>query len=328
MAERYTDGRGHNELTGLGSGGAGLLWVDDNTWSIVAGKAVNTPTEGAELWDADAAVFTSGTYSWAVYGTNTIANVGNELVITYVDNAGGAYILLRDASDLSSNLTIGQWYLLHLDAKETGGDCGISLYDGALLQTVSLTTSMVTKYIVFRNVGAVGTVYIKADGMGAGEILTLDNLSLKPITLSSLFSSLSLSTQDVVASADLTVVAGTQAGMVICLDSAASPANFILAMHNGTNAILEKCVAGTYTTLISAAATYSANAAIVVHKDGTKVRLFYNNVLIGSEQTVSDAGIINNKLHGKFSTYVGNTIDNFHVEARGNQYQYSNIDRY
>jgi len=323
-----TDGLGHLETSGLGSGGSGLSYTDDGTWSVAAGKAVNTPTEGGELWDADAAVFTSGTYSWVAYGTNTIANVANELVITYVDNSNGAYVLLRNSADLSSDLTVGQWYICQFDAKEAGGDCVLNIYDGVgTIISNTLTTSMITYNNIFKARSSTACNLVTAS-IGAGETVTLDNLSLKPLTLSSLFSSLSLSTQDVVASADLTVVAGTQAGMVICLDSAASPANFLLSYHNGVNAILEKCVAGTYTTLISAAATYAANAAIVVHKDGTKVRLFYNNALIGTEQTVSDAGIINNKLHGKFSTYNGNTIDNLHIEARGNQGQYALIDRW
>ena len=33
-----------------------------DTWSISSGKAINTPVLGAELWDAAAAAFTSGTY--------------------------------------------------------------------------------------------------------------------------------------------------------------------------------------------------------------------------------------------------------------------------
>jgi len=39
--------------------------------------------------------------------------------------------------------------------------------------------------------------------------------------------------------------------------------------------------------------------------------------MIGSEQTVSDAGIISNTKHGLFSTYSGNTFDNFTLWARG-----------
>jgi len=80
---------------------------------------------------------------------------------------------------------------------------------------------------------------------------------------------------------------------------------------------LEKNVAGTYTTVQSTAVTYSAGATLRVIKDGTKYRVYYNNALVGTEQTISDAGIISNTKHGLFSTYSGNTFDNFTLWPRG-----------
>jgi len=305
-----SDGLGHLEQTGLGSGGSGLSYTDDGTWSVAAGKAVNTPTEGSDL-------ITNGTFDADSDWTKTSGNVtiaGGVAVFTNVSaSSDGIY---------QACTTAGTYYKVTYDITNWAGTGFAKMRYPNYGQSRNGNGSYLD---VVRS--SFGRFQFQWD---AGGVLTfnLDNVVVKPLTLSSLFSSLSLSTQDVVASADLTVVAGTQAGMVICLDSAANPQNFLHPYHNGTNAILEKCVAGTYTTLISAAATYAANAPIVVHKDGTKVRLYYNNALIGTEQTVSDAGIINNKLHGKFSTYVGNTIDNLHIEARGNQGQYANIDRW
>ena len=66
---------------------------------------IDQETLGATLWDADAAVFTSGTYAWVAQGGNSIANAGNELQITYSDDADGADITLRNSSDLSTDLT-------------------------------------------------------------------------------------------------------------------------------------------------------------------------------------------------------------------------------
>ena len=341
MSLGICNGLGHLELTGVGAGGSGLTWQDDGTWVIVSEKAVNTPTEGAELHtDANAASDPNGneadaTTGWTATDATLTSDSGTKNVgsysLKYVATAAQGQIY-RDLLGLST----GSWYALSYDGRHVGGGgtqgVGFNASTSAGLAlahpfTVSQTT-FTTKVYNFRYDGNYRYLIAREySGTNDGG-LYIDNLSLKPLTLSSLFSSLSLSTQDVVASADLVVTAGTQAGMVICLDSAASPANFCVCYHNGVNAILEKCVAGTYTTLISAAATYSANAPIVVHKDGTSVRLYYNNALIGAVQTVSDAGIINNKLHGIFSTYSGNTIDNFNVYARGNQGQYLNIDRY
>lgn len=75
-------------------------------------------------------------------------------------------------------------------------------------------------------------------------------------------------------------------------------------------------MAGTYTSVVSAAATYSAGAEIRVIKDGTAYRLYYNNALVGTG-TIADAGIISQTLHGIFSTYSGNTIDYVNIYSRG-----------
>jgi len=122
------------------------------------------------------------------------------------------------------------------------------------------------------------------------------------------------------------VLAQKQAGLVLNLDSAASPANFVVGYHNGTNAVLAKCVAGVWTTVISAAATYSSGATLRVVKDGTSYALFYNNSKVGSTSTISDAGIISNTLAGLFSSYSSNTLDNFQLFARGVENQYSALD--
>ena len=326
-----SDGLGHNEQTGLGSGGSGLSYTDDGTWTVAAGKAVNTPTEGGELLtDGGLEAWTSATNltSWSetISGTSTV----NQETVT-IHGGSNACRLDIDASNNNAGITqsgtiIGNWYLLSAWVKAASGTPVIKFgYSDGIGVNLTLDTTYTQRVVTSR---ATNTSVFFWRSSAASNSLYIDDISVKPLTLSSLFSSLSLSTQDVVASADLAVVAGTQAGMVICLDSAATPANFLLIYHNGVNLILEKCVAGTYTTLISAAATYSANAKAVIHKDGTEVRAYYNDVLIGTVQTVSDAGIIDNKLHGIFSTYSGNTIDNFNVYARGNQYQYSNIDRY
>ena len=116
--------------------------------------------------------------------------------------------------------------------------------------------------------------------------------------------------------------------MVLNLDDAATPANFLVAYHDGTNATLLKCVAGTYTSVITAVAAYAANKTMRVVKDGTSVSLFYNGAKVGTTQTVSDAGIISNTLHGLFSTYASNILDNFSVFPRGNGSEYSKLDKW
>jgi len=119
----------------------------------------------------------------------------------------------------------------------------------------------------------------------------------------------------------------TQAGLVTNLDDEAAPANFLIAKHDGLNASLLKCVAGTYTILIAAAAAYGAGRVLRLHtyRNGANLmaRLYYNDVMIGVEQTIADAGIIDNQIHGMLSTYEGNRLDNFQLFARGEEGEYN-----
>jgi len=162
----------------------------------------------------------------------------------------------------------------------------------------------------------------------ASSSLYVDDVSAKQLTLASLFSTVPTSDTDVVASADIVMTAGTQAGIVTNLDSTGTPANFLIAYHDGTNVHLDKNVGGTYTSLINTAATYSSGATfrvVTYHSDPThlKVRVYYNNALVGTEQEVTDASIIGNTKHGLFSTHSGNTFDNFSLFARGSDGEYT-----
>ena len=137
------------------------------------------------LVDAAASVFTSGTYSWVADGSNTIANVSNTLAITYVNNASGAYNYLRNASDLTTDLTVGKKYRLTVDAKYTGGSSGarLKLNDGVSNSySANLTTSLVNYTMEFTAqtpTGAAG--YLQLDGMSASNVVTIDNWYLREI---------------------------------------------------------------------------------------------------------------------------------------------------
>jgi len=106
----------------------------------------------------------------------------------------------------------------------------------------------------------------------------------------------------------------------------------LIAYLNGVNFRLEKCVAGVYTSLISVANAAVTNAIIrvITYHSGAslKVRCYVNNVFLGAEITVSDAGIIGNTIHGCFSTYSGNTFDNLVIFARGSDGEYAELDKY
>ncbi len=133
-----------------------------------------------ELWDAAAAVFTSGTYGWAVVGNNTIANVSNELEITYVDSAIGATVALNNATDLAVDLVVGQRYRFTFDGYYSGGAAGVVVLvnpTGPAIASSALTGVKLTYTISFRADHATTNI-VSLSGMQASNVVYLDNLSL------------------------------------------------------------------------------------------------------------------------------------------------------
>lgn len=158
--------------------------------------------------------------------------------------------------------------------------------------------------------GAFGGMRFRCSG-GAGEFF-VDDASVVPLTLASLLSTRAYGSADCDLSAAITRTAGTQAGLCARLDSATSPANFIIAYLDGAgNVKADKCVAGTYTNVITGAVTYAAGRVLRLVCSGNNVSCYYNGTQVGSTVTVSDAGIASNTRHGKFSTYGSNVLANY-----------------
>ena len=154
------------------------IWLEKNV-SRVAGFAYGDPEiDTTSLWDAPASVFTSGTYSWAGQGGNTIANVANTLEITYVDDERGAYSVLTDLNDLTQDLVVGQKYKITFDAKYTGGSAGVR--GSVEISTDTnyspvFTTALLNYTIEFTFATSMA---FKLEAMAASNVVTLDNIYL------------------------------------------------------------------------------------------------------------------------------------------------------
>lgn len=292
-----SDGLGHAETSGIGSGGSGISWSNvGGGWSVSGGKAINTPSLGSNAVSngdfASDTVWTKGT-NWTISGGVGVAT-----------GVVGADIY-------QAALTLGKWYKLTFTASISVGQMRALL--GSLAGASSSGSS-------FSMTGRATTAFVGIRGQ-ATTTGTIDNVSAKELLLSDLLSLHASSTPDVFVGIDVVVAADTQAGLALNWDSSSNPQNGVIAYHDGANAKLEKCVAGTWTTVVSAAATYSANARLIVSKIGTAYRLYYNNALVGSG-TISDAGIINNTLHGRFSTDPSSNLDNYTCYASGTSGEY------
>jgi hypothetical protein len=281
---------------------------------ISSGKSIITPELGSELvtnggFDSDTA--------WTKTGQWLISN-------------GNANVTATGTSSLSQSiLSSGNWYSASVDT--SGGPT----YEPEVL---------FGGYFSGNGYGA-GGIFTGRAGAGTaiqfnvynGWYATVDNISVKPLTFSSLFSTISTDNTDIVEDINITSIAGTQAGIVTNLDSEIQPNAGILAylvrVNNSTGAqirIDKFTSATTWVNLQSTSVTYSPGATLRVityHSDlnTLKVRVYYNNALVGSEQTITDPEIINNTRHGLFSTYEGNTFDNFSIFARGTDGEYNDI---
>ena len=278
------------------------------TFTISTNKAINTPALGADAIVNGA--FAADT-DWTKGAGWTIA--------------GGVGVATAATSNLDAAvapLTVGTWYQTAFTMAGFAAGTGKVVLGGVSFPTHGSNAT-------FTETGRAGSTAFALTA--AGGTFTVDNVSALALTLSELFASISVSPSDVLAEVNVTLSAalnGLQAGLVLNLDSAATPANFVIAYLDGRgNAVLDKCVAGVYTNVISAAVTYSAGAALRVSKIGTGYRLTYNNAAVGTG-TISDAGIISNTLHGLFNTSASNSLDVFVTWATGAGNEHAVLNSY
>ena len=304
------------------------------TWTVSGGKAVNTPTLGAEL-GTDVDMEDNPASNWTAGPDGQLGNEAEERTggagsqcLSITNPVGGGYA--RAYQEIT--MAAGTWFELRGWIREVddGGLPRVEAYEGAnyYVAGINSTTSWVEYAATFRLLGANPNLSCRNIGNGASLESRADDFSIKPLTLSELVNVPDLSVADVVAEIEIAVnPAGTQAGLAIGWDSQASPANGILVYHDGTNVKIDKNVAGTWTSVQSTATAFSANAKLVCVRDGSSVSVFYNNALIGSTQTISDAAILAATRHGMFSTNATPTMDNVLIMPRtgGN---YSDLDRW
>jgi len=102
------------------------------------------------------------------------------------------------------------------------------------------------------------------------------------------------------------VAAGELAGIVICANDSVASTDGLFCDVDRTAGKLQvfKRVAGTDTSLISTAITYSegAQACLVHDKTEGKTWVFYNGLIVDTVQALTDASVINNTWHGLIST--------------------------
>lgn len=289
----------------------------DNRWTgagfaVGSGVATITPTLGAEILTNPG--FDSNTTGWTAENC-TLASIaggqaGNCLEITRTAEAS-------QQARATKTVTAGNWILItgYVKSGTSGNESAqLLLQDAAGVYTVrsqpGITSSASWAQIV--GSGRVGEVsanfkFIK-NSATAGTML-FDTGSMKALMLATQFASVQAGTPNCTVQVKITRTANTQAGIVVNLDSSASPANFIIGYLDATgNAKLDECVNGSYTNKISAAVTYGAGKILKIVKSGTSCSLYYDGAQVGTTQTMTAN---TNTRHGLFSTYASNSFDDF-----------------
>ena len=304
---------GSSETTGPDSQTTpSLAWTGG---AISSNKNVITPSLGSELVTNGG--FDTDTTNWtALYSSLSSVAGGYSNNALQIETTAGS-VRGGVAYQLISSSGLGKWYTLSLYHKN-GTVGGRILVGSPGVNNIDLgnqNDDNWTNHIYsFRGSQNDTNLSLLSNSLTVGATSLYDSVSVKQLTLSSLFSSVSTSDADVIADANVTLTAGTQAGLVLNLDSTSSPANFIIVYHDGTSVKVDEAVAGVYTNKQTTTVTYSAGATLRAIREGTKLRVYYNNALVGAELTMTAN---TNTKHGLFSTYSGNTFDDFTLWPRG-----------
>ena len=317
---------GSTETSGPSSEACPQYAWTGGTWTISGNKVVDTPTLGGDvLTDGSLENWTSGTdlTSW----TETLSGTSTVNQETSILHGGSNSVkLVTDSSNSSVriqqtyNHTIGSWYQLMgwVYTESTSKYLQFHLNNNTINLNVNPGTTWKNYYSEYR--ATVASNYVGYKSSTASESVYGDDLTLKPFTLSTLFTTINTNSIAGTYSVELTIptTGWHYAGLAICLNSQDNPTAGIIIYYNRSNIIVDKFTeTGAWTNLITEAASYSADkvikADVTVASGHVYLTAYYDNVQKGSQQDITDAAIINNTYHGLFSTTSTNSFDKFYI---------------
>lgn len=289
------------------------VWQSNGTWTIADGRTFeNNPNLGAEL------VVNGNMETGSPPSSYTTVQV---TLAADVDAHGGSQALRVTSTEGTSDraeqvitAAVGLWLQMSGWAKRGTGTQQVFNLGNTTAPIIPVATTSYAQYFLTGRVTSANPIvrlYANQNTGAAGDYGIYDDVSVKALTLNELF-------VITTGPADFNRVVGRIAyhgatavcGVVASLDSISSPANFVIGFHDGnTTATLMKCVAGTYTSLLTATTPYTAGEQIEIRKTtNTTYQLWYKGAQRGADQTVSDAGIKDNVLHGGFNPSVLNGL--------------------
>lgn len=333
-----SDGLGHPEVSGLGSGGSGISWAGAPCVTS-GGKLMSAPivTMGSDLavnggaengdpptgWSASVAQVT-------ISRSNTQAHSGTyscKAVLVGAPTYSGPITP-------STPLTVGKYYKFsiwyygpdqHIRFRPNSGilDMGTN--------TLSMSPNTWTKRtFIGLAIATTGTLIV---GSQVGDCtFYLDDFTCEELSPSCLNRSINVSTPDVLIDCKFSVPTTTGgSGFVLRLDDVSNPQNFIRIINVASDNRMDvyECVSGVSTKIGFANYPYNAEDIIRVVIFGNSGRLFS----ITPSGTVADRGpftptLLTGNNHGVFVIDSPAAIDDFVLYPIGMNGEYSGLDRY
>lgn len=293
--------------------------LHNGTWSLTSRGLSNTPDLGSELLSNTE--FTSNTTGWNAVNSATltrrdytsspaIAPTGGADDFGMEIKSGGT---ISAAGSQAPTVVAGTFYQFTARAYSPSANTAVNaagvLLNGAPFTFVPTTVEDVWQSIfaTARFTGTSGDFRLRCNSATANDLAHLDAASVKALTLSQLFAVWPGLANPTSVAAFGSIWPGCPIGVVYGLDSLASPATMVLAIHDGISTIqLLKYVSGTITSLISTSNVYRGALPEIRRTAATTFQLWCNGAQVGADQTVADAGT--GILHGVFATHPNSLI--------------------
>lgn len=300
------------------------------TWAIASGKAVNTPTLGAELLTDPGleAAYSSGRCTTLTVG-------GSPTLAQSADAHGGTKAQEFTAVAFNNRLNWAaaaavarQWYQYSIWNKRTAGSASTvraRIDISNALPTASQPMALIDAAYAQRKTAILATDtsnmfrYAAIEtGSSSFETVVVDDGSYKALTFSSLFALITATQADVIMKCvpQTPMTDDSQVGLIARADTQSSPTHFILALlqrhptiTTSATVYLMKKVGNTYTVIANTGITLASGAYLELRCAGSTIKVYYNNAQVGTDQTVSDTEIVSNLYHGLFSTGDNNLLN-------------------
>jgi hypothetical protein len=294
------------------------------TWSISNGSAINTPSASPVSLSNPSFETGNPPDNWTKIGTPTTYERSD------TQKQDGNYSIHIVANDngqgtLQNNvLTIGKYYKteLYLYPVILGDYYNVADNSSGLFIYVPLN-----QWNKLINISpAIGTYFSLRPYITSESYW--DNIVINELDFNEFFATVSSGKSDVTLEAKLTLgsIYSNRApvGLGMRLDNANNPSNFLYAYIDGYGAnnwgryYLVKVVNNVKTTILSgdmyySGTSYQAGGILKVTMYGNKIKMYYRGFYLG-EATVNNSEIVNNTIHGLYSTDSSNSIDNFLVK--------------